>query len=461
MSKVLVFGQAPLPFEDIEKSYGPGARTWQLSKPLIEDGHEVTILASRIPFTYDESLPEVQRSEEHGCEIYRVFQWKFEDLAFTRELVGSLDPDCVVGASAFPSFIAVMSAGDRPVWADVYGCLLAEAQAKAYVYKDDSFLEHFISIMNPILDSADALSAVSKRQKFELIGELATHGRLNSKNYGFDFVSVIPVGIEDIEFPPCEKIDEGIGEDDFVVLWSGGFNTWTDVDVLFEGLERAMKASGRIHFVSTGGEILGHDEKTYPRFQKIVSASKYRDRFHLKGWVKRSEALSYYNFASVGINMDSLDYEVLLGSRKRILEWALAGLPAVSASLCELAGDFAKEGLLFPITVGDPVSLSDTLLELEEAREKISAVRPRLQEFARENYSFGKTTLPLREWVRNPEHLPDFKGRQFSTVAADPAPPITPESSWGEKFSFYMKHEGASNTLKRSVRYLMKKVRGR
>ena len=53
---------------------------------------------------------------------------------------------------------------------------------------------------------------------------------------------------------------EGIDADAFVLLWSGSFNTWCDVDTLFTGIERAMERLPSLVFLSTGGEVRGHDE---------------------------------------------------------------------------------------------------------------------------------------------------------------------------------------------------------
>ena len=43
------------------------------------------------------------------------------------------------------------------------------------------------------------------------------------------------------------------------MLWSGGYNLWTDVDTLFRGLEAAMARNPKVHFLSTGGAIDGTD----------------------------------------------------------------------------------------------------------------------------------------------------------------------------------------------------------
>jgi glycosyltransferase involved in cell wall biosynthesis len=460
LSKVLIVGHAPLPWEDLTRSYGPGTRTWQFAKPLIADGHEVTILASRIPFVYPDEEKEVTRGEENGCVVYRIDQDSFEVGGFTDQLMQELDPDCVVGATAYPSYVAVTYAGERPTWVDVFGSFLSEAQAKAAVYNDNSFLEHYVRIISLLVNLGDMFSTVSERQKYELIGQLGVAGRLVAETFGYDFVCPIPCGVEGLSFPAAADPTGGKGADAFMVLWSGGFNTWTDVATLFAGMEMAMSASPRVNFVSTGGDIKGHDERTYAEFERMVAASAYRDRFHLKGWVRRSEALSYYGAADVSINIDADHYEVAFGSRNRILEWALAGLPAISTDLCELTGELSREGLLFPIPVGDPRALADRVLELEGDPGKLRQAGERLKDFVLEKYSFEQTTECLRDWVGDPGHAPDFAERlRLRRQALEAArrlstPPITPDSPNTEKIKFYLKSEGLLSTLRRSVTFL-------
>lgn len=461
MSRVVVVGHAPLPHENLSKSYGPGTRTWQFAKPLVADGHEVTVVASRIPFVYPDHTEPVTRDEEHGCTVYRVDQVQFETGGITHEVLEEVDPDCVVGATAYPSYVAAIYSGVRPLWADIFGSILAEAQAKAAVYRDNAFIDHFFRINQAVIELADRFSAVSERQKYELIGQIGLVGRLNAETFGYDFACSIPCGVQPIEFRTgVDPTDGKASPGDFIVLWSGGFNTWTDTDTLFKGMEMAMSRSPRVRFVSTGGNIEGHDDMTYPRFEAAVERSSFRDRFHLKGWIKKSEAMSYYGSASVGINIDSEHYEVTFGSRNRILEWALAGLPAVSTDLCELTGELAAEGLLFTIPVGDPGALAERVLDLEAHRERLVGIGGQLERFVLERYSFEKTTLPLREWVRNPVHAPDLEKRRKQRLDAREAacraflPRITPDSPSWAKIKFYLRNEGLMSTLKRSGVYL-------
>lgn len=458
MSRVLILGHAPFPWEETDKSYGPGTRTWQFAKPLIDDGHDVTVIASRIPFVYENETEKPRASHENGCVIYRVFQEEFERGAFTKSLIDELDPDCVVGATAYPSYVALLYAGEKPVWADVFGSILAEAQAKAAVYADDSYLEHFHRINNLILHTADHYSTVSERQKYELIGQLGVAGRLTSKTMGHDFVSVIPCGIDTSyasSFSPCRKTSQ----EDFVVLWSGGYNTWTDIQTLFHGLEKAMSISGRVRYVSTGGEIAGHDERTYTRFVEMVEKSPFRDRYELKGWLKKSDVLALYDRAAIGLNIDAIHYEVTFGSRNRILEWALHGIPALTTNLCELTNELGRHKLIFTFSPGDADSLASKIVELEQRGDLLVDTGIRLRDFVMDHYSFEKTTEELRKWACDPCHSPDFEFRLPMRLEAKRASEkksrlaITPDSPAKEKFIFYMKNEGFSSTVRRALRY--------
>ncbi len=463
--KVLVVGHAPLPWEDLEKSYGPGTRTWQFAGPLVADGHEVVVLASRIPYVYPDDMEPVTRSEEKGCVIYRADQTEFEVGLEKYDILAEFQPDCVVGATAYPSYVASLIAGRKPFWADIFGSLLSEAQAKAFVYWDNSLLSHFQLMNTTIIRTADRFSTVSQRQCYEVAGQLGVLSRLGAETLGYDFAVSIPCGVTPIDFPEASDSTGGAaGPDDFLVLWSGGFNTWTDVETLFEGMEKAMESSPRVRFVSTGGSIEGHDDRTYPRFQEMVASSRFSDRFHLLGWVERREAMSYYRAASVGINVDAAHYEVTFGSRNRILEWGLAGLPSISSDLCELTAELSAAGLLFTVPVGDPAALAGAVLELEADRDRLRRVGEKLPGHVLEEYSFEKTSAPLREWVKNPAHSPDFgllsdyRSELFETTLQKSQPAITPDSSLGAKLAHYMKTEVPASTARRVLPFLKRRA---
>lgn len=459
MTRVLVAGHVPLPFENLKKSYAPGGRTWQLASALADDGHDVVIAGIRIPFVYDDEMPELVDLGENGCRIFSMTMAEAERGVAIRDILEQFRTECVVGSCAYPSYVVASTWVELPFWADIYGCQLAEAQLKAAVYGDDAYLEHFFRIDYAAVIRADRFSTVALRQKYELIGELAFARRLTSSTAGYDFVSEIPGSYADTAM--SEEGRRALRErfpDEFLVLWSGGYNTWTDIDTLFRGLSYAMDRNPDIAFVSTGGSIDGHDELTYPAFVSLVESSPHRSRFLLEGWIDRDVARSYYLACDVGVNIDAETYEVMFGSRTRILDWGAAGLPAVSTDLCELTAELSARRLLFAFPPGDPEALGRRLLELSARRQELNDAGGRLREHVLDHYSPEATTRPLREWVSDPCHSPDWEDRK--ELLRPPPPPITPESSAAAKLRFYLKTEGPGQALRRATSSARRKARG-
>jgi hypothetical protein len=215
---------------------------------------------------------------------------------------------------------------------------MAEAQAKASVEGRNWPVAHTWSLLAPVLQAADRISVVSERQRYATIGELGAAGRLTAETCGYEFTAVIPCALVPIdETPPRapgprEGMVRGrlVPEGAFVVLWSGGFNVWSDVLTLARGLEGAMDREPRLHFVATGGAVPGLDSSTWERFRELVLRSPHRERFHLEGWVTGDRVAGYVEEADLGVLADRMVYEGLLGSKNRVLQWMGAGLPVLN-----------------------------------------------------------------------------------------------------------------------------------
>jgi len=284
---------------------------------------------------------------------------------------------------------------------------MAEAQTKAYVYDDDKYLDHFFKMESKVLTRADIFSTVSESQGFSLIGELGIWGRLNKNTMGYRFVKVIPNTVETKQFKHTKKVIRGklAKENDFVVLNTGGYNTWTDVDTLFHGLEKAMGKIPNLVFVSTGGEIFGHDELTYEHFKELISSSKFKERFHLCGWVPNSDLPSFYFEADLGINSDKFSYEALLGSRTRILDWMRVPLTFISTPLSEITKYLIQNNLAFGFKQGDSDDLAEKLVWISSNKEKLEETKANLKKIVSEEFTSQSIFLEFKEWIKNPQHF--------------------------------------------------------
>ncbi len=426
--RIMILGMSPMPFENDIKVYGTGIRTWQFARPLLEEGHRLCIAGYAVPSAYPEGFKSVHdedfRTGKYGFRYHILNKKDFEDKDLLADIAADFQPDCLVGCTFYPSY---MAAGLRralsgkidkpfilPLWADLFGHVMAEAQARAFIDGDDSPLFHYWNSEYKILREADIFSCVSARQEYATIGELGAAGRLNRHTSGYRFTRTIPCGM------PVEKFSHagtairgknGITGKDFVVLWSGGYNTWTDVDTLYEGLIKAMEKDDSIRFVSTGGEIPEQDRKTYPHFLSLIGSGRFGDRFIMKGWIPGSDVSGHYLEADIGINIDRDIYEVRLGSKNRILDWFRAGLCVLSSDVCELTEQMAAAGAGFVFRPGDPADLAHKILMLSSDRAKARITAEAGSRWGRENFSFGRTTESLREWVREPVGAPDY-GRE-------------------------------------------------
>ncbi len=343
MKRVLLLGLCPLPTENDTCTLAPGKRTWQFVKPLLEEGHRVCLVCSRHLAAYRNTDTEPVNAEEHGNLIYySVHQEVFQNIDWLQRIHDNFDPDCIVGATVFPSYMAACLNTERPLWADLFGHIMAEAQTKSQVFRDNYYISQLWKQEVTILDRADILSVVSNPQSHATIGELGTRFRLNRATTGYQFVRVVPCSINDS--PSGLNELSGTGSEGSV--WFQGrihhSLEWRVQHVdrcehPVYALETIFREFPHVYFVSTGGEIASHDELTYRQFLNRIESSSFRDRYVMRGWIPFNEVPSCVRESNVGINIDLFSYEGMLGSRNRLLDWMQMKLPIITSELCELS----------------------------------------------------------------------------------------------------------------------------
>jgi len=407
--KVVILGQSPLPIEHFKKNYASGARTWNFAKSAQDADCEVLLIGIRIPHIYDEKEPSIIQKKIGDIEYYSIDNSVASDKKWIKEKIMKFNPDSIVGVTTFPASILADLEIELPFWADLYGSVMAEAQAKAFVFDDNSYLYHFFNMESKVLSKADIFSTVSEAQGFSLIGELAVWGRLNKESLGYRFIRVIPAMGDKEQFTHTKNVIRGIFADNsnFVILYSGGYNTWTDIETLFFGLEIAMKNNPKIIFVSTGGKIEGHDEYTYEKFENLINSSDVKDRFHLCGWVPHEDLPNYYFESDLGINSDKYTYEALLGSRTRVLDWMKASLPFISTPLSEITIYLIKKGMAYSFQSGKPEDLAEKLLHIASNREELAKKRNYLKKIFFEEFTYDKSFKEFKNWIQSPNISPD------------------------------------------------------
>jgi glycosyltransferase involved in cell wall biosynthesis len=431
MPRVMLLGLSPLPLDNQRSLSALNRRTWHFARALSEAGHDVMVACFRVHGAYGdaESLPPVVEQQLAPNLLYRALDERAFMLSDTLDqYCDRFQPDAIIAITPHTAHRAARLRTAAPMWTDLYGYLMGEAQAAAYVHNDDNHLAAWHR-ERASLERADVLSTCSLRQRYAVIGELGAVGRLNKTTAGYDFVRVLPSAIEPEPYEHTRTVLRGglVAPDDFVVLFAGGYNTWTDVDTLFDGLSRAMRRNRHVKFVSTGGAIKGHDERTFAHFRELIAGSPFAQRFIFTGWLAVSEVPDYYLESDVGINVDKFNYETLLGTRYRITDMCKAGLPVLTTLGTELSHEIRRAGIGLTFAIGDANGMAEEILRLASDRSLRDEMATRAARHAQQNWAYAKALEPLLAWASEPTHAPDF-GQPVAAAIASPAALFTPRS---------------------------------
>ncbi len=386
-------------------------RAEQFLEPLLQDGHQILLCAGARD---EEPSNSPIIGKQNGSLEYEYIPYG------RRGWVGSLQkshdrfkPDCVIAVNYSHCLYATRLATDRPIWMDIYGDMITIQQAYCYRVGENRGMPTTVRFMREILGRGDIFSVCGEPQRHMLVGELAMVGRLNHRTFGYEFTRVVLPGSPQL---PAEDESRrkrrshsklGLAADDFVVLWCGGYNTWTDVDTLFQALEWAMASDPKLHYVSVGASTYGAAENVYTRLLTHIDGSRFRDRYHMQGWQPWQGIPAYYRESHVGLNIDAMHYETVYGTRTRLVEMIAAGLPVITTAGTQLSFllNDCGAGLLFD--VGDWRQLARHLLKLAGDEDFRQTMARAAWQCARTRFSFKETTAPLRSWANSPCFAPD------------------------------------------------------
>lgn len=386
---------------------GPGRRAWQLASAVAAEGHETRLLWVD-PQPAGVSAGRTLEAASLGNRSIEETYIRCADLGRdgARECLEAPRSDAIVAATVHASaWVAKNAPQDIPLWFDVFGDPLAEAQAKAAADGNDLALARYWEALVTALERADRVSAVSQAQAFALIGQLGLVGRLTGGAAGHELVSVIPCAAERDSTQRDPSVDRRFPEGAFVALFGGSFNTWCDVPTWLAGVEQAMDVEPSIHVAVTGGPVQGHDESTFARFLDRRAASRHASRILYFGWLERRVLTALYARADVGVNVERELYERRLGAENRVVDWMAHGVPAITTGLSEMGRKLVDAGLAFGVPVGDPSALAATLVRLARDRSRVRETAERCEQHAARHLRPATTCRPLVDWCTRPTKL--------------------------------------------------------
>ncbi|MBN1900831.1 glycosyltransferase [Candidatus Sumerlaeota bacterium] len=405
---IIVVGVGPVPLGNPERVYATGLRLFAFSKHIRKAGFRV--LMGEASFEGGEAPCGDSGEIESGWERRGLPLDPHSASVIIGRWAREEKPCAIVSTTDVMNYAAALLDTRVPRWMDFFGHPMAERQELSYVHESDEGLIEQWSYIIPSLLTGDRFSACSTPQKFALTGELGAVGRLNRHNSGEDLVSVIKPGAVFHESQPDEtRVFRGksVPEDAFCLLWNGGFNTWVDEGALFEGVCLAMKESEKIHFIITGGEIRGHDEKTFERFKERVKNSPFSSRFHFFGWVPLKRLPNFYNESDAAINIDRFTYEAMLGVRNRLFSWMNYNLPVITTTLSENTKNLALKGIAVGFSPGNARELAEGVLTIMRNPVEAREMAQKARKYLLEECDYQKILAPLLEWLEHPRIAPD------------------------------------------------------
>jgi glycosyltransferase involved in cell wall biosynthesis len=211
----------------------------------------------------------------------------------------------------------------------------------------------------------------------------------------------------DLQFAEKQFRGPVFPEDAFAVLWTGGYNTWTDIKTLAAALSLAMEQIPRMRFISTGGAIPGHDEISYPAFIEEMQRTGFADRCHFLGWIEGQQLPNLYAECDLGLNLDGLNYETLFGGRIRLTNMMAAGVPVLTTLGTELSEVILESRLGYTVKVGKVQEFADAIHRAFRNPLERRQLAQRAKAYARENFTPEATTRGLTKWAAEPKSSPD------------------------------------------------------
>jgi glycosyltransferase involved in cell wall biosynthesis len=414
MSKILVIAHPPPPLTDQSKIEAAHYRAWQFIHPILEQGHQVHLCTppANVASTSNAALPEAWREALTWSIIpFHTLTW----INKLQRIHDSQNPDCIIAINFDCCLYATKLKTQKPIWMDIYGDYLTIMQSSCNSAGSNRGMNTSINQMKDVLKKGDVFSVCGSPQAYALVGEIAMAGRLIRQTFGYEFTRVILPGSP----PVSSRSDRNKGPasntvklepGDFPVLWCGGYNTWTDIDTLFRGLEWAMQQEPRVQFISLGASTYNSPDNNYARLLNLIKTSPNAHRYHMLGWQPWEEIPHYYKISKVGLNIDALHYETILGTRTRLVEMIAAGLPVISSVGTELSYLLRQNGAALTFEIRDWQTLGEEIVSLVKNPDRRNEMSQRALDCASNQFSFSNTTLSLLEWTKNPHRAPDKEG---------------------------------------------------
>ncbi len=413
-----------------------GARAWEIARLLAHE-HEVVLASTRPP----------ERSEP-----------SFQTLLAEPSLIDQHLPavDVVIAHGRVLDQFPQVEAADVPLVLD-----LADPVHLANLNRPGG--DAAVEALNRQLRRADFVVCASGKQRDFWLGQLAGLGRVNPATFDQDsslrsLVAVAPTGVP--EQPPQRQGPglkgevEGIGPDDFLLLWGGEVEEDLDPSTVV----RAMAALAGDH-----PDIkLYLPEGTAPA---TAAAKRLAEELGLLGGTVHFGPAAPYDRradhlldADAGIWAHRGAVREAFSFRARFLDYLWAGLPVIATEGDSLTEPLREHGAGLLVPPGDVEGLAEAIVALRgdtELRASLSKAAAGLGE----SLAWARALAPLTDFVRQPRRAPDRVGRAARYVARSSTVVVKPPTYYLSRLVEHLRTVGVRGTLRHARSFLGRVLR--
>jgi glycosyltransferase involved in cell wall biosynthesis len=381
----------------------PSIRCVEMARGLAARGHAVTLA---IPNQPEIDLNPVRQIRDDG-----------HDLALA---IGKSDV-VITGGGPYSGTTASVPP-HIPHVVDMSFPLLLEGLAMHGPYPTawpETALRGFARRMSDRLLRADVLLCASQEQRHFYLGCLAALGRLTGQLIESDpaadrLLRLVPFGCSSTPAVnagggPRQSI-AGIGEKDYVLIWSGNVADWYDPEMVIHAVNSASAMVPNLRLVFIGanaqGERLGRTP-TGARARALAEELGLADRhvFFWDEWVPYKRRADWLLDSDAAVIASPRTLEAELAVRARCLDYVWCATPLITTRGGSFAEEVSRSGLGLVVDPGDVAAMSDAIVKMADQglradmRTRLEAIRPA--------YEWDRTLAPLLDFCASPSTAPD------------------------------------------------------
>jgi GT2 family glycosyltransferase/glycosyltransferase involved in cell wall biosynthesis len=433
---------------------GPAIRSYEMATALLEAGMEVVLASTRAP--------------EIGGRTIGGRSFDVTHVGPPGALPALLDQTDVVIFQGFVMHaLPEIEHFDGAVVVDVYDPFhLENMTARKHELEWMRYTTHNsdTDVLNRQIQRGDFFVCASEKQRDFWLGQMSAQKRINPATFDDDeslrsLIDVAPFGIPG--GPPVKTLDrairgvvEGIGDDDFLLLWGGGIYNWFDPLTLIDAVAQVVATHPEVKLFFMGS---AHPNPEIPRMAMASSAYRLAEQhgllgthvFFNDGWVEYGHRQSYLMEADVGVSTHFEHLETRYSFRTRILDYIWCELPILATEGDTLSALAVERGLGLAVPPEDVDACAAAILQLLEDRE--------LHARCVENL---RAIKPEMTWsCHNPRRAADAQSTRKRYISGAAVPPLPPRTAGGyaKRFVDAARTEGPAT----AVQYARNIVRDR